>query len=64
MANKELDKLVKAAEELGYERIKDTKNQHPRFKHTETGVIVTTSGTPSDHRSYKNALSKLRRFAK
>jgi len=61
---KELKKLVEAAEELGYERIADTKNQHVRFRHKVTGNVVVTSGTPSDHRSYKNALSKLRRGAK
>lgn len=57
---KEIKKLEKAAEELGYVVYRVAKNGHIMWQHVEMGSIITTAGTPSDHRSLKNALSLLR----
>jgi hypothetical protein len=61
---KEIAKIDKAAHELGYVLHKITSKGHPMYRHTVTRKLVTISGTPSDYRSFKNALSKLRANAK
>ncbi|WIC89081.1 HicA-like toxin [Arthrobacter phage Ottawa] len=62
--DKEMKKLHKAAEELGFEFVRKTGKSHYLYKHVETHKTVTLPGTPSDPRSFKNALSKLRKQAK
>lgn len=61
---KELKKIEEAAEKLGYVLYRKTKGGHTMYQHTITGKLVTLGGTPSDHRSFQNALSKLRANAK
>lgn len=61
---KEGKKIEKAAKELGYKLYKVTSKGHIMYQHEETGNLVTVPGTPSDHRSYLNALAKLRSGAK
>ena len=61
---KEIDKVFKAAEELGYVLVRKTTKNHYLFKHTITGNTVTIAGTPSDFRSFRNALGKLRKGAR
>lgn len=60
---KELSKMTKAAEELGYVLVRKTSKNHYLYKHVETGKTVTIAGTPSDARSFKNALARLRKGA-
>lgn len=61
---KEIEKLFTAAEELGYDLVRITTKGHPLWKHRVTNKTVLASGTPSDWRSFKNTLSKLRANAK
>lgn len=61
---KEGKKIEKAAKDLGYDLYKVTRKGHIMYQHKETGELVTVPGTPSDHRSYLNALAKLRAGAK
>lgn len=61
---KEIEKLFKAADELGYDLVRITKKGHPLWKHRVTNKTVLAAGTPSDYRSFKNTLSKLRSEAK
>lgn len=57
--DKELRKVVKALEEQGFEVV-PTKSGH--YLVLKDGRRVTTmSGTPSDRRSFANALAPLRR---
>ncbi|UXO93790.1 hypothetical protein Pan1_75 [Pseudanabaena phage Pan1] len=38
--------------------------RHIRLVHKETGAVVITSSTPSDHRTLKNTLAQCRRAVK
>lgn len=58
--NKEVRKLVKSARQAGL-RVERTSGNHIRFIDKAGRTVVTTSGTPSDHRSVKNAAARLRR---
>lgn len=56
-----LNDLIRAAEEQGFE-VRRTKKGHWQFKPPDPNKqIVVLSGTPSDHRSERNALARLRR---
>lgn len=57
--DKELRKIVKALEDQGFE-VTTTKRQHIQVR-KDGHLIVTMSGTPSDHRSLLNGLARLKR---
>lgn len=57
--DKDLRKLLKALVEAGFE-VRVTKKGHHAV-YLNGRWITTLSGTPSDHRSWKNALAALRR---
>lgn len=58
--SKELEQLFSQLEARGW-RI-DRSKDHPRaIPADKTKPIVVMAGTPSDHRSWKNMLSQLRR---
>lgn len=57
--NKELRRLVKRLEAQGF-ACRVTRNGHIVVSHNGRRV-ATLSGTPSDHRSWKNQLAALRR---
>lgn len=59
-----MKKLMKVAEDLGYEVRRMGKKGHPIWQHTVTGKLVTGAGTPSDRRTFNNILSRLRANAK
>jgi hypothetical protein len=55
-------RTIKAAAELQGFRVTQTGAGHWKFVPPQKGrMIVVTSGTPSDHRSLDNFLSRLRR---
>lgn len=57
--NKDLRKLIRLAESQGFEA-SVTRKGHVEFR--KDGVRVATfSGTPSDHRAWRNSLAALRR---
>ncbi|MBF6422380.1 hypothetical protein IU436_27465 [Nocardia farcinica] len=59
MGQKDTKKLIKALEAQGFE-VRSTTKGHIRV--SKNGQAVTTfSGTPSDGRSFKNALAQLKR---
>jgi hypothetical protein len=60
---KEIDNLIAEAKSLGYFVKRITSKGHIMFEHKDNGATVTTSGTPSDRRAYKNCIARLRRFA-
>lgn len=57
--NKELRKIAKALEAQGFE-VTVTSKQHLLVR-KDGKAIATISGTPSDHRSLLNGLSRLKR---
>lgn len=59
----DLRKFMADAKQLGWEYAgRDGKN-HLRMRHPGIARVMSVSGTPSDHRSRKNELSRLRRIA-
>ncbi len=56
---KELKKIVKALEEQGFE-VTPTSDGHQLVR-KDGRRITTFSGSPSDHRSWKNSLNHARR---
>lgn len=57
--DKDLRKIVKALEEQGFEVATTSKGHLMVLRNGE--VIATFSGTPSDWRSIRNSLSRLKR---
>jgi predicted RNA binding protein YcfA (HicA-like mRNA interferase family) len=57
---KELKEIVRAAEEQGW-WVDRTSKGHLLFYAPDGENIVTTGGTPSDHRALANLISRLRR---
>lgn len=58
---KDLAKVIKRAEEQGW-TIRYSRNGHPIFvPPTKDAPMVVTSGTPSDHRTWKNFLAQMKR---
>lgn len=58
--HKDLKKVIKAMEAQGFDVTVTTKQHYMVWL---SGTYVTTlPGTPSDHRSMKNAIAKARRF--
>jgi len=62
MSTRELDQFIKTVAALGFTFIGYDGNNHPRFKH-RNGQAYSTSLTPSDHRSRRNALAQMERIA-
>lgn len=58
--NKELRELIDKAEEQGF-TYKVTKKGHVMIKDSEGKPVSTFSGTPSDNRSWKNSMARLKR---
>jgi len=56
---KDMQRLVKAAENAGW-MVSRTKKNHLKFK-APTGATVIAASTPSDHRSVMNTRAELRR---
>jgi hypothetical protein len=53
-------RLIDEAKQIGFILNGRTTKGHLVFKHERAGTCFF-SGTPSDHRAYKNCLSKMRR---
>lgn len=60
-AKKELKEIVKAADKQGW-RVRTRKSGHLTFYAPDGINMVTTGGTPSDHRAIDNLVSKLRSY--
>lgn len=60
-AKKDLKEVVAAAERQGW-RVEATKKGHLKFFAPDAENIVTTGGTPSDHRALANLIARLRRY--
>lgn len=63
MANQNMQKFreaKEAAESQGWV-VESTKKHHWKFKAPNNGVLITVSGTPSDHRAFKNFIAQMRR---
>jgi hypothetical protein len=60
-AKKELKEITREAERQGW-RVGKTKKGHLKFFAPDGESIVTTGGTPSDHRSIDNLIARLRRY--
>ena len=61
MANgKDLRKLLKTCEEQGFSATK-TARGHWIVRDTDGRAVTTMAGSPSDHRSWLNSLSHLKR---
>jgi hypothetical protein len=58
--SKELRRLIKALEAQGF-TVRATRGQHYQVRNAEGELVATLAGTPSDGRSWKNALAALRR---
>ncbi|WP_331750851.1 type II toxin-antitoxin system HicA family toxin (plasmid) [Streptomyces globisporus] len=58
MANKEVSKLIKAIEKQGFTVRRTAKGHHMVLK--DKTPVTLLPGTPSDHRSLKNALAYLK----
>jgi predicted RNA binding protein YcfA (HicA-like mRNA interferase family) len=58
---KELKEIVREAENQGW-TVKVTKKGHLMFYAPDGKNIVTSGGTPSDHRSLNNLVAKLRQY--
>ncbi|QGJ93506.1 HicA-like toxin [Arthrobacter phage Mufasa8] len=62
---KEIKKLAKLAEELGWVYVRVTSNGHYLYRHSTTGNQTTIPATPSGgKRSLENCEATLRRLAK
>lgn len=60
MATKEIRKLIRALEAQGW-RVEETGSGHYQAYSPNGEDIVTIPGTPSDHRSMRNTMSRLKR---
>jgi predicted RNA binding protein YcfA (HicA-like mRNA interferase family) len=60
-AKKELKDIVKTAEMQGW-RVENTKKGHLTFFAPDGINMLTTGGTPSEHRAIANLLASLRRY--
>jgi hypothetical protein len=60
-ARKELKEISRAAEKQGW-TVKTRKSGHLTFYAPDGINMVTTGGTPSDHKAIDNLLSYLRRY--
>jgi hypothetical protein len=58
--NKDLQALIKKAEAQGF-TYRVTGKGHVMFKDADGKPVSTFSGTPSDGRSWKNSLARLKR---
>ena len=58
--HRDLRNLVKLAHNQGW-TLKPTKKGHLQFQAPDGITMVLAGGTPSDHRSNKNLLSRLRK---
>lgn len=58
--HKELKALIKKAEEQGFTH-RETSKGHIMIKDAEGKPVTTFSGTPSDGRSWKNSMARLKR---
>lgn len=58
--DKELRRLLKAAEAQGF-TVERTAKGHWLIRNAQGRAVATISGTPSDHRSWRNGLAALRR---
>lgn len=56
---KELKEIIGSAEKQGW-RVETTKKGHVMFYAPDGENIVTSGGTPSDHRALTNLVSRLR----
>lgn len=59
-SDKELRRLIKALETQGF-TVRATRNNHYQVRNAAGELVATLAGTPSDGRSWKNALAALRR---
>jgi hypothetical protein len=59
-AKKELKEVLREAESQGWE-VRYSSKGHPMLYAPDGESIVTTGGTPSDHRALTNLISRLRR---
>jgi hypothetical protein len=59
-AKKELKEIVREAERQDW-RVETTKKGHLRFYAPDGETLVTSGGTPSDHRALANLIARLRR---
>jgi hypothetical protein len=57
---KDLRKVVKALEEQGFDVTVTTKQHYMVWRKGE--YVTTLPGTPSDHRSMRNAIAKAKRL--
>lgn len=57
--DKELSRLVKALETQGFTVVRTTKNHYKVFN-AQGRIVGILAGTPSDVRSMRNAISRLR----
>jgi predicted RNA binding protein YcfA (HicA-like mRNA interferase family) len=60
-AKKDLKKILREAERQGWQ-VRQTKNGHWQAFSPDGAGIVTTGGTPSDHKALKNFVAQLRRY--
>lgn len=58
MRRREVDRLVASLRSMGYQ-VKPTRSGH--YSVRAGGAIVVLPGSPSDHRSLRNAMALLRR---
>jgi predicted RNA binding protein YcfA (HicA-like mRNA interferase family) len=54
------DDIKKLTKKYNMELVK-RKGKHPRWKNLDTGIVITTSGSPSDRNAIKNVEKDFKR---